>query len=177
MKCIEALESKRKKLGGPSGHDLVGDLERWCLCQPEVDGVSTCLHRVEAVLKCLRWAPNEVGDFLRESQDADHGLGLKADEGLILSVKWPLQAAKIKVDAHSRSLPEEALFSASLPRGAAFTESGLTFLACAPLKSRDRPVAFQESCAGRACVPIGGRQRRDGRWRRSGARGDRFAVR
>jgi hypothetical protein len=44
----------------------------------------------------------------RKGQDAEHSLGLKPDNGLLLKVEGPLEAAEIEIDAdaHEESLPE-----------------------------------------------------------------------
>lgn len=40
-------------------------------------------------------------------EDTEHSLSLKPDDGLLLKVEGPLEAAEIKVDAHEDSLPED----------------------------------------------------------------------
>jgi hypothetical protein len=106
VKGIEALESHRKKVADTRRQNVVGEWRSRHLGQPEIDSVPPRLYGVEAILKGLRGCANQLGSLPRKSEHTHHSLCLKADQRLILSVKWPLQAAEIEVDAHDRSLPE-----------------------------------------------------------------------
>ena len=73
-------------------------------CDSQINRVSPRLHRVEAVLEHLRGGTNELGELPGQGKNTDNGLGLKADEGLILGIEWPLQAAEIQINSHRGSL-------------------------------------------------------------------------
>lgn len=100
MKGVEALKPLFQELIDADGQVGLVECDGRSLRQPQIDRLAAGLVWIETVLKQESLTPERLDGVRGKGEDAERSLCLKPDQGLILNVKRPLEAAEVEVDTH-----------------------------------------------------------------------------